>query len=177
MSIASIKAGIPDASTATKEKLDHAMVVAGLLINTIKRITLNIGPYVLDDLGLDETIHWYCNEFSILYNLPCHYSGSFNEAQLTQEMKIDFFRICQESLNNIIHHAEASLVKVVIREKGNSICMTITDNGKGFVLKDQKKTYGLTIMQELAASIDATLTIKSKTGKGTTVTIAVAKQN
>lgn len=176
MSVASISATLPDADGPLKEKIDHAMVVSGLLITTIKRIILNIGPYVLDNLGLQETLQWFCKEFTILYNKPCQFSSKFDENELTQEMKIDFFRICQESLSNVIRHADATSVKVSIVKKGTAIVLSVADNGKGFQVKDRYKTQGLITMQQLATSIDATFSIKSKPGKGTTVSVAVESQ-
>lgn len=174
MSIAAINTAVPDASGQLKQKIEHAFVVAGLLINTIKRVSFNIGPYILDDIGLEETLRWFCKEFSLLHDIPCEFTGTFNEKNLTHEMKIDFLRICQEALSNVIRHSAAGSVQVSIKEKNKQVQLCITDNGKGFVQEELKKTMGLTIMEDLSTSIDGTLSIESEPGKGTTICIAVA---
>ncbi len=176
MSIAAIEAQLPHASAQLKEKIDHSYLVAEMLINTVKRIAFNIGPYILDNLGLEETLNWFCKEFSILFGIPCSFSSSFDDSELPHEIKVDFFRICQESLSNVVQHAEASSVKVNIAQKGRKLSLTITDDGKGFTRKKAKKNPGLAIMHDLATSINADLSIKSKPGKGTAVTITWKKE-
>ena len=66
---------------------------------------------------------------------------------------MDFFRVCQEALINIMEHAEAKNVSISIEEIGNDICLSIVDDGKGFDNKEQCKTFGLTTMQKRIASI------------------------
>jgi PAS domain S-box-containing protein len=176
LDIESIGENTPDASNPVKEKIKNVTVISRMLIDTIKRIAFSVSPYVLEDLGLSEALQWSCKEFAILNNISCHFEGLFDEADLNHEMKMDFFRVCQESMSNIMHHSDATAVTVSIADKDNRIYLHITDKGKGFDLLQQKQTPGLTIMRELASSIDAELTIQSEKGKGTTVSISIAKQ-
>ena len=104
------------------------------------------------------------------------FENAYDEANLTREIKIDFFRICQESLTNIMYHAQASNVKISIEDIGDKICLAIIDDGKGFDIDQQKQTPGLISMRERAASINGQLTIQSEIGEGTRVCVAIAKQ-
>ncbi|HJY22025.1 MAG TPA: ATP-binding protein, partial [Hanamia sp.] len=104
------------------------------------------------------------------------FEGDYNEADLTQEIKIDFFRICQESLSNVMHHAEAYSVKISIKDMGNTIRLSVTDDGKGFEVKKQLKISGITNMRERVASINGKLIIQSKIGEGTNVSVTIPKQ-
>jgi len=176
MDIEVIRDKEPGLSTASKSRMEHAIVVTGLLINTIRRISFSISPTMLEDLGLDETLKWHCREFSILNGIPCLFESAYAEADLTQEIKLDFFRICQESLSNVMYHAQATSVKISIEDKGDEICLTITDDGKGFDSTQQKQASGLVSMRERAASINGQLTIQSEIGKGTLVYVAIKKQ-
>lgn len=176
LDIESLNENLPVAPAPIKEKIKNVTVITRLMIETIKRIAFSVSPYVLEDLGLEEALRWNCKEFSILNNIECIFESDFEEAHLTHEMKMDFFRVCQESMSNIMRYAEATSVTVEINEKNNRVYLYITDNGKGFNLEQKKKTPGLTIMRELASSIDGELTITSELGKGTTICISVAKQ-
>ncbi len=170
-----ISANLPDLPASSKSRIDHALVISDLLISTIRRISFGLSPKMLEDLGLTATLEWHCKEFSILNGIPCHFESKYDEANLTQEIKIDFFRICQESLTNVMYHAAAGKVTIRIEDVDDKICLTITDDGKGFDINKQKRTPGLTRMRERTASINGKLTIRSDIGKGTRVCVTIAK--
>ena len=161
-------------SAEVKRKIEHALAVSELLIESIRRISFSMSPKMMDDLGLNETLQWYCNEFSILNGITCEFESAYNENDLTQEIKTDFFRICQEALRNVIYHAQASKVKVRIEDINGKICLSITDDGVGFDPEQQKRSFGLTGMKERAASINGQLTIESETGGGTRIFLTTA---
>lgn len=156
-------------------RFDHALAVTDLLLKTITRISFSISPGMLDDLGLSATISWYCREFSLLNNIPCTVNLAFNEADLSKEVQLDFFRICQEALTNVMYHAQASSVQVRIEEHGHQVSLLIADNGRGFDLKNLVESSGMEGMRKRAASINGPLSIQSSPGTGTTVCITVEK--
>ena len=172
----SISNNIPDLSGFLKSRIEHASGISELLIRTIRKISFEISPYMFDNLGLNETLKWLCNDFTILNNIPCVFEGEYNEEDLTQEIKIDFFRICQESLSNVMNHAQANSVKISIKDMGDKIRLSIIDDGKGFEVKKQLQISGVANMRERVASINGQLTIQSKIGKGTNVSVTIPKQ-
>jgi len=165
----------PALSELSKKRIEHALAVSDLLVNTIRRISFSISPNMLEDTGLNETLQWHCNEFAILNGIPCIFETRYNEADLTQEIKLDFFRICQESLNNVMDHAQASRVKISIEDKDRKIYLSIADDGTGFDAGQQKQTPGLTNISKLVASINARLTIHTAPGCGTRIEVVVPK--
>lgn len=165
----------PDWSPSSKSRMEHAMGISKLLIRTIRRISFSISPNMLEHLGLNATLEWYCKEFTILNGIPCQFEKAYDEEDITEEIKIDLFRICQESLMNVLNHAQAGHVKISIEDSGNHIQMTIFDDGKGFDAEQHKRKPGLVRMRERAASINGQLTIRSRAGEGTTVCVKVAK--
>ncbi|MES2330544.1 MAG: PAS domain-containing sensor histidine kinase [Bacteroidota bacterium] len=165
----------PDLPEAAKSRIEHASVVADLLINTIRRITFSISPVMLEETGLNATLTWHCKEFSVLNGIPCYFESDYDEADLSLEIKIDFFRICQEALSNIMYHAEAKNVMVSIKEADGQICLSIVDDGHGFTADQQLQTPGLISMRERAHSINGKLSIDSQPGKGTTISVILAK--
>ncbi len=156
-------------------RLEHAVAVTDLLMQTIQRISFSISPGMLQDLGLVETLRWHCNEFSLISPVGCSVVGSFDESCLTKEVQLDLFRICQEALHNVIYHSEATIATVTITEDDNAILISVADNGKGFDVQHQLQGPGLQIMQERAASINAVLALESKPGNGTVVNVTVKK--
>ncbi len=170
-----IRGHVSDLHPAAKERIEHALVVSDLLISTIRRITFTLSPNMMDDLGLDASLEWHCREFSILNGIPCRFESAYDESALSHEIKLDFFRICQESLTNIMYHAQASSVTISIKEVGKKINLVIRDDGKGFDAAQQKNTSGLISMRERAASINAEFTIKTSPGEGTMVCLTITK--
>lgn len=165
----------PELSPASKDRMEHAAVITQMLITTIRRLSFYISPNMLEHIGLTATMEWYCREFSILTGVPCHFESAFNEKGLTEEVRIDLFRICQEALMNTLNHAQASLVTVRIEDRGKQLQLTVTDDGRGFDVEKERRKPGMTRMRERVASINAQLTVESAPGEGTTVTVAITK--
>ncbi|HEV7622428.1 MAG TPA: PAS domain-containing sensor histidine kinase [Flavisolibacter sp.] len=161
-------------SEPSKVRMDHALAVTEMLINSVRRISFAISPDMLDDIGLNETLKWLCNEFAILNGIPCFFESAYEEEDLNHEIKLDLFRICQEALSNIMYHAGASKVKINIKRIGDKINLSIIDDGKGFDLKQERQTSGLTGIRERVKFINGQLTIKTKTGKGTNICVTIA---
>jgi PAS domain S-box-containing protein len=166
---------LADLSDPVKNKIEHASVISDLLVKTIRRISFSISPGMLEDIGLNATLEWHCREFAILNGIPCRFRSQYDEAGLSDEIKTDFFRICQESLTNVMYHAVASNVNISIGDVAGKIILTISDDGRGFDVSGQEQSPGLTRMRERAASINGQLTIQSEPGSGTRICVEVTK--
>jgi len=146
----------------------------------LRRISLNLRPSLLDNLGLVSAIRWladYVNRQSQI-DVKVLVEGEPKE-KLSTESETTIFRIVQEALNNVRRHSGASEATVCLEFKPESISMTIQDNGKGF---DWKSTYndltsknqlGILSMEKRAKSLNGSLSISSQPGKGTRITIGV----
>jgi PAS domain S-box-containing protein len=165
----------PGLQGPSKTRVEHALTASELLLKTIQRISFSISPKMLEDFGLNATLEWLCKEFSILNKIPCSFESAYDEESLSHEMKIDFFRICQESLTNVIAHAQAKNVKISIREAHDKIQLTIIDNGKGFDVNREKHGPGLINIRERVASINGALALQSQPGAGTEVCVTVER--
>jgi PAS domain S-box-containing protein len=164
--------GLSDSSTS---RLEHARVVVDLLINTIRRISFSVSPKMLDDLGLNATLEWHCKEFELLNGIPCTFVSNCAEDSLTSELKLDFFRICQEALTNTMYHASASTVSIHLEETWENFSLTVTDDGVGFNTDQQQTTSGIDSMRERASSVNGYLEINSHLGMGTKVCVTIPK--
>ena len=145
-----------------KEKIDHASAVSKLLIRTIQRLSFAISPQMLDNFGLDSTLDWLCKEFTVLYGIKCSYHAAYDESSLPEEIKIDFFRICQDSLTAVLDHEQASAINISIVDRNNLISLSITDTGKGFITDKDYQKEGFSKISQRAASINAVLELKTE---------------
>jgi signal transduction histidine kinase len=96
---------------------------------------------------------------------------------VSNSVKINLYRIIQESLQNINKYAEANSIKVEIKKRDEDLFLTITDDGKGFDTKKSKKGIGLQNIQSRTAECNGTVDIESKKGEGTVITVAVPFEN
>lgn len=174
MDIEWIKNHSPELSPPSKSRIEHASVMSQLLITTMRRLSFHISPNMLEHLGLAASLEWYCREFSILTGIPCHFGSDFDETRLSEEVRIDLFRICQESLNNVLNHAQANFVHIRLEGTGDQLQLTVADDGRGFEPATQAKLSGLVRMRERVASINGRLKIQSEPGKGTTIVVRIA---
>ena len=92
---------------------------------------------------------------------------------LKQDVHLGMYRILQEQLNNVLKHADASEVLVQLERNGDTIRLTVTDNGKGFVMHRAKNGIGLMNMQTRAENLNGTFKLHSKPGQGCKVEVVV----
>ncbi len=145
-------------------------------IEEVRRITADLRPGILDDLGILATINWLCRRFQILHDathIDTHIE--LQESEIPEPLKIVIFRLLQESLNNAVKHANARLVSVWLAKTDDGIALTVSDNGSGFdtvqVLKNEStdRGFGLISMRERVKLSGGRFTIESFPGKGTTI--------
>lgn len=173
MEIAALSTTIPGISTETESKLKHASLLTELLIDTLRRISFSISPKILDELGLAAMIEWLCREFSLLNGIPCQFNADFREDDLSREIKMDFFRICQESISNIMYPAGAANVSVDNISTPPVISLSITEDGIAFDAQTQEEGPGFHKMKQLAASVYGKLLIESQKDKGASISMFV----
>jgi signal transduction histidine kinase len=144
-------------------------------INVVRRISSELRPSVLDDLGLGEALEWQAQQFQERTGLICYCDGSLHDLNLTEEQATAVFRIFQEALTNILRHAMATHVRFVMQEDEDEFRLTITDNGRGITNEEKsgQRSLGLLGMRERAYLIGGTVDISGSKGTGTVVTVRV----
>lgn len=156
-------------------KVEDTLTILDKLIESIRRLSFAISPDMLHNLGLNETLNWLCEEFSQLNNIPCIFESTCPDEELSREIQLDFFRICQESLSNVMYHAKAEAVWVNLESTEDRINLHITDNGKGFLVDQLDGASGINNMRKRADSVNGQLVIHSELGKGTRVALEIFK--
>ncbi|HVZ56269.1 MAG TPA: PAS domain S-box protein [Chitinophagaceae bacterium] len=164
--------GIP---ALVRRRLEHAVAVSDLLVRTIRRISFSISPQVLEESGLEEALRWYCNEFALLTGIPCRFSADYQEPDLSQEVRLDLFRICQEALTNVMYHARASQVEIQLLSRDNEVELCIQDDGVGFDPLARPASSGLMHIRERVASSSGQLSLQSAPGQGTQLRVRIPR--
>ena len=161
-----------DQPGALRQRIDELKRTASTIQNNLHELAVNLRPASLDHLGLVTTLRQYIAEFNRQYDIPVDFEAVGMEGRrLAIEMETALFRIIQESLTNIILHAQATRVDVLLSLHNKHVVTIVEDDGIGFLdsspsLEDHLGLFG---MRERIEMLGGTFTIESSPGKGTTV--------
>lgn len=173
MDIDWINLHIPDPDVKIKARMKNALYVLQVMIDSTRKIASYLRPGMIDELGLNATLKWQCAEFEKINKTPSFFHEHFDDSHLSGKVRTELFRICQESLNNIVRHAQANLVIVSVNKTDSGLELSIKDDGKGFDPSEKNDHLGLVGLRERALSIDGELIVESEPGKGTNIRILV----
>ena len=142
---------------------------------TVRKIATELRPPILDDLGLEAAIEWQIQEFEKRTGVKCRYTCSLKHVDLGPDRATAVFRIFQETLTNVVRHAEATQVNIHLREEGDKLVLEVQDNGRGMTGRELSGTrsLGLLGMRERATLLDGEVNIIGRQGKGTTVGVHI----
>jgi len=155
----------------------------------IRKVIFDMRPMALDDLGLAAALHQLCDKMAERGILLTEYSIDGNEYGLPKHVEIAAFRIVQEALNNVAHHAKVKQARVRLLYSNAALSILVEDNGKGFDPDaigrteqvsddgedDEEKTdqLGILSMQERAKIVGADFMLTSAPGRGTKVHLRI----
>lgn len=132
----------------------------------MRALLAELRPSAITDTDLGDLLHLLGNALSGRINIPVTVTVA-KEIILPAEVQVAFYRVCQEALNNVAKHAEASQVDIDLKYEGTTVELRIRDDGKGF---DPERTlsghYGLGMMRERAEAVGALLTVTSRPSHG-----------
>lgn len=168
--------------TDLKVSCEHLQNYIDAVIENVRRLSRDLSPSILEDLGLSSSLKYLIEE--ICRNNHMLYTVAMDEIDylFSPEARINIYRIFQESLTNIVRHAEASRLDVEIKRENDLVTFRLKDDGKGFDLKRArsrslgKRGLGLTAMHERALMSEGSLNIRSRKGKGTEITLTIPIQ-
>ncbi len=144
-------------------------------IQAVRRIATELRPGILDDLGLVAAIEWAGEDFQARTGTTCRLDLPQEDIAVDPERAAAIFRIFQETLTNVVRHADASEVKVQLTKDDGNLTLEVHDNGKG--IREDKflasGSLGILGMRERAMLLGGVLTISGPPGKGTTVWVRI----
>ncbi len=151
-------------------RLEDIVSLVKTTLDEIRRISTDLWPSMLEDLGILATTNWFCRQFQSTYaKFRVTQQVQLDEEDVPHPLKIVMYRILQESMNNAAKYSRGDLITVSLRKLTGGIELIISDNGRGFDLKTCRKGVGLASMTERVANSRGSLKILSRKGSGTTV--------
>ena len=144
-------------------------------IEEVRRVSMDLRPSILDDLGLVSTIDWFCREFQQMDpKLAIHKNLKIREGDIPVGLKVAIFRILQEACNNVHKYAKASLVSVKLVKYEGKISFSVSDDGIGFDYERMARLgqgFGLGSMKQRARLSGGTFRLSSAKGVGTRIEV------
>lgn len=150
-----------------------------LIIENVRRLSRDLSPVIIDDLGLDAGISNLISSFTRYHKVTCDIHVDKVSCLFgTHEQRL-IYRLVQETLNNIAKHADATALKIEVRKCEDAVSIQLRDNGKGFNYLEVMRApanhrgIGLSAMQERVNMVRGEMKITSEPGQGTAVLFSI----
>src|SRR5215204_3114865 len=143
-------------------------------LQDVRRLAVELRPKALDDFGLVAALERLAETFGEQTSVDVHVETMLGDARLSEELETALYRIVQEALTNVVKHANARTVSVVLTRKDDRVVVVVEDDGQGFdPLTKREDGLGLVGMKERIELVDGRLTLESGSGQGTTIAVEV----
>lgn len=159
------------------EKVEAMRDLVGKTVDSIRRISEDLRPGMLDDLGLAATIENHVEKFSAQYGISCDLAMSEADFDLDPQVATTLFRLVQEALTNVARHSGANNVILRLQEIEDKMYLIVQDNGRGLLAATDpdKKSFGIIGMRERVKILGGTLDIFNEKGAGVRIEACVPK--
>ena len=166
---------LPEERKSLLEKTGSMLKLIDSTIQTVRRISSELRPGILDDFGLAAAIEWQAEEFQNRTGIKCEVNLEPEDIIFDQALSTTIFRIFQEAMTNVARHANATRVKVNLKEEAGMLALEVKDNGKGITEEQisSPQSFGLIGIRERAYSFEGEVKISGIPDKGTTVTVII----
>jgi two-component system, NarL family, sensor histidine kinase UhpB len=174
-----LEKSIPDGNPVLTQRTVEARQLATRLLDDLRDVIWNLRPSILDDLGLVPAIRWYAQDKLGRLGTEVSFDIPGETIRLPSHLETMFFRIAQEAVSNILHHAQAKSVIIGFHQQKNRVCLEIKDDGRGFQVDQiasealSRKQLGLLGIRERVSLVSGEVKVESAPGLGTRLQISV----
>jgi PAS domain S-box-containing protein len=170
-----LKERLPAGAQPLSSKLDSMQNMLDITVKATRRISSDLRPLMLDDLGLIPATEWLVNNFTQRTGIECEFAVDPPDLELQDPYATAIFRILQESLTNVVRHARASRVDITLDASDGDLTLRVRDDGCGFAAAVPRKpnSYGLVGLRERAYLLDGEITIETAPGNGTVIEVRI----
>ena len=158
------------------ESREAAEELRELVVSTlqdVRRLAVELRPSALDDFGLVAALERLTGSFAEQTGIAVDFQTALAEERLPEEVETAIYRIVQESLTNVVKHARARRVSILLARKDGAVKAVVEDDGQGFDPAEQTGGSGLVGMRERLALLGGRLAVESAPDRGTTVAAEV----
>jgi PAS domain S-box-containing protein len=157
-----------------RDEINAMRLLLDKALSAVRRISTELRPLILDDLGFAAALAWQIEEFGKRTGITTAQDLTAADQVTDEALASGLFRIVQESLTNIARHANATSAEVRIVADSDNLVLTVHDNGKGMNLSPGRSSgIGLVSMRERAIALGAVFAIQSSPGKGSTIEVCL----
>ncbi len=158
-------------SRASAESLRELVVTT---LQDVRRLAVELRPAALDDFGLVAAVERLAESFSAQTGIAVELEPNLPDGRLPAGVETALYRIVQESLTNVVKHARAARVSILLARRGENVAVVIEDDGRGFDPAGVREdAFGLLGMRERVALLGGRLDLETRAGGGTTIAVEV----
>ena len=159
-----------DSSASADRAVGEVRTMVVQALQDVRRLAVELRPSALDDFGLAPAVERLAATFEERTGIDTALEASLPAGRMPPEIETVLYRVIQEALTNVVKHAGAERVSIVIAQRGNGIRVVVEDDGRGFVADDVRDdALGVIGMRERVALVGGTLEVESAPGAGTTI--------
>jgi signal transduction histidine kinase len=179
LKVHSVKNSLGKGNDGRVKDISEAKNLLEKAIDEVRKISMNLRPSALDDLGLKAAVHSLIDELKDRTKIKIYFRSQNLTRRLSAETELALYRMIQEALNNVEKHSKATAVNIEIGTNDSELSLKIHDNGKGFKMlgKSNKrvnlKKYGILGMRERTEAVGGKFDIVSSPGSGTDINISI----
>ena len=163
-------------------RLDDVYRDVGRAVTTLRQLTVDLSPPVLQGEGLVEALRWLASQMEVRYDLKVVLQKRGGLPLLSETTRILLFQLVHELLSNIVQHAQTDLARVVVEQRGGQVVVQVEDNGRGFVAETlhtlpTATNFGLYAVREKLELFGGSFEITSAPDKGTCAVMKLSAEN
>jgi signal transduction histidine kinase len=165
---------------ASRPRIEEICDEAAQALSEVREISYNLRPYQLDRIGLTKAIEAVVRRAADATTIAFRADIDSIDSVLKADSEINFYRIVQECLNNVVKHSQATVVDVAVRRSATRLLLSVQDNGKGFTPDGTSRRdgtqggFGLLGIAERAQLLGGKMSSRSAPGQGTTITVEIS---
>jgi signal transduction histidine kinase len=142
-------------------------------IEELRRISMDLRPAALDNLGIVPALRWYMKQSSELTGVMIQFNGPEKSYRFPSEIELILYRVAQEGITNAIRHGKAEKIQVTLERDPGAIRLSVVDNGMGFNSDSREQGLGLIGIRERVELMDGKFQITTSPGEGTRLWIEI----
>ena len=166
-----------DEGKSVSTRVAELMKGTDAVIDGLHRLAADLRPASLDHLGLEAALRHYARSAAAKFALEVRFKArGFTDKRLPAVLETALYRVVQEAMTNVVRHAHASRIDILVEHRGDRVMLMVEDDGVGFEPDrvQHGEHFGLLGLRERAEALGGTLTIESEPGAGTTIVVEVA---
>jgi len=170
---------LPEGTEVLARRLEEASALTDKVLANVRTMTVELRPTLLDDMGIVPTLRWHVKRFAARTGIDVELDVPDLAHRLRPEVETTLYRVAQEALTNVARHAQAGRVEVRLTHEGDTVTLTVVDDGKGFDVsgwnerQQEQPSLGLSGIRERVMLLDGKATIASQPGAGTRIEVVL----